>query len=48
MAIKPFCDKCKKELKEYGGILLSPPDENNKVVKHHLCKECYTELTKPL
>lgn len=41
MAIKPLCDRCKKELKEFGGILLSPPDKQNKVRKFHLCVECY-------
>jgi len=40
MAIKPKCDKCKKELKEFGGILLSPP-KKNMVKKFHLCKQCY-------
>jgi hypothetical protein len=46
MAIKPICDKYKKELKEFGGILLSPPDSKNKVRKFHLCKKCYTEIVK--
>ncbi|OGZ98483.1 MAG: hypothetical protein A3C07_02640 [Candidatus Sungbacteria bacterium RIFCSPHIGHO2_02_FULL_47_11] len=41
MAIKPKCDKCKKELKALGGILLSPPDKIGKVYKFHLCKKCY-------
>ena len=40
MAIKPKCDKCRKELKEFGGILLSPPNGNT-VRKFHLCKPCY-------
>jgi hypothetical protein len=37
MAIKLSCDKCKKELADFGGILFSPPDENNRVKKFHLC-----------
>lgn len=41
MVITPRCDRCKQELKEFGGILLSPPDEQNKVKKFHLCKNCY-------
>ena len=41
MAIKPICDKCKKELVDFGAILLSPPDGKNKVRKFHLCKICY-------
>jgi hypothetical protein len=44
MAIKPTCDKCGKELKEFGGILLSPPDNDRKVSKYHLCKDCYEEI----
>ena len=48
MAIKPTCDKCKKELDDFGGILLSPPDENNKVKKYHLCKDCYNEIINSL
>jgi len=43
MAIKPKCDKCKKELKEFGGILLSPP-KKNMVRKFHLCQGCYREI----
>lgn len=44
--IKPICDKCKKELVEFGGILLSPPDIDNKVLKLHLCKLCYENILK--
>ncbi len=44
MAIQPKCDKCKKELKEFGAILLSPPDDNDLVKKFHLCRECYTQV----
>lgn len=46
MAIHPTCDKCKKELKEFGAILLSPPDKKNTVKKFHLCKVCYAEVLK--
>jgi len=42
--IRPICDKCKQELKEFGAILLSPPDENNQTKKLHLCKQCYKEI----
>ncbi len=45
MAIKPKCSKCRKELNDYGGILLSPP-RNNLVKKFHLCKKCYLEIYK--
>ena len=47
MAIKPKCDKCKKELKEFGGILLSPP-KKNMVRKFHLCQKCYCEIFRSL
>ncbi|MEN9614027.1 MAG: hypothetical protein RLZZ347_334 [Candidatus Parcubacteria bacterium] len=40
MAITPKCDKCGDELKEFGGILLSPP-KKDMVRKFHLCVKCY-------
>lgn len=43
MSITPHCDKCKQELIDFGGILLSPP-EGVMVKKFHLCKKCYAEL----
>lgn len=48
MSIKPKCDKCQRELDDFGGILLSPPDSDSKVVKYHLCKDCYLEIEKTL
>jgi len=48
MSIKPICDKCKQELKEFGGILLSPPDIDRRVLKSHLCKNCYSKIEKLL
>jgi hypothetical protein len=48
MAIKPVCDKCKQELIDFGGILLSPPDKDGMVKKWHLCNGCYIEITKDL
>lgn len=44
MSIKPICDKCKKELEDFGGILLSPPNQESQVKKFHLCKNCYQEI----
>jgi hypothetical protein len=47
MAIKPICEKCKRELTEFGAILLSPPERlknEEKVRKIHLCKECYQKI----
>jgi len=46
MAIKPICDKCKKELTEFGAILFSPPNKKNSVTKYHLCKKCFKEIIK--
>lgn len=44
MAISPVCDKCKLELNDFGGILLSPPNNDSEVKKFHLCKKCYGEI----
>jgi hypothetical protein len=46
MAIRPVCDKCSKELNDFGAILLSPPDDEGKVKKFHLCKACYEGIIK--
>ena len=48
MSIKPVCDKCLKELKEFGGILFSPPDNDRKVTKYHLCKKCFEKIERGL
>lgn len=42
--IRPTCDKCSNELNDYGGILLSPPNEQGMVYKFHLCKKCYEKV----
>ena len=42
--IKPICDFCKKELQDFGAILFSPPDNDNRVRKFHICKECFKKL----
>lgn len=44
MAIKPVCDQCGEELQDFGAIVLSPPDEQGRVQKFHLCKVCYAKL----
>ena len=44
MAINPCCDKCKKELIEFGAILLSPPDKVGNVRKFHICKDCFEKI----
>jgi hypothetical protein len=48
MAIEPVCNSCGKELKDFGGILLSPPDKVGRVKKFHLCKACYKEIESKL
>lgn len=44
MSIKPKCDKCGKELTEFGAIVLSPPNKNSEVKKFHICVECYKKI----
>ena len=44
MAIQPNCNKCGAELKEFGAILLSPPDSNDSVKKYHLCVDCFDKI----
>lgn len=42
--IKPTCDKCRKELTDFGGLAFSPPNKYgaaNNVSKHHLCVDCW-------
>lgn len=46
MALKPKCDRCKKELKEFGALLFSPPNKKNTIKKFHLCVQCYEDLKK--
>jgi hypothetical protein len=44
--IDPMCTKCKQELKDFGGILLSPPTNLGMVKKDHLCQKCYHNVMK--
>jgi len=46
MAIKPICDRCKRELEDFGGILFSPPNPDKTTKKLHICKKCYEEILK--
>ena len=46
MAINPICDKCKKELDDFGALLFSSPNESSIVKKYHICKSCYNEMIK--
>lgn len=47
--IKPKCVKCKKVLKSFGAIVLSPPGifpapDGDLVVKYHICRKCWEDL----
>ena len=42
--IKPLCGICGKELKDFGAIVISPPEHgnnDNRVDKYHVCIQCY-------
>jgi len=45
-----ICDKCKKELKDLGALVFSPPTKDdpimvdNVVTKYHVCKHCWFYL----
>jgi hypothetical protein len=41
MAIRPVCDKCGKELDEFGALIMSPPDRKGGIRKFHICVKCY-------
>ena len=41
MSISVFCIACGEELESPGAILLGPPDEDDLVIKSHLCEEHY-------
>lgn len=40
MSLEFKCDKCRKALKEPGGLVFSPP-AGYQVMKFHICNECY-------
>lgn len=50
--INPKCFSCLEELKEYGAILISPPNNPDEMdngmeascFKYHFCKECSDNL----
>ena len=46
MGIEPICIFCKKELNDFGAILISPPNEFDKVRdKIHVCQKCYIKMS---
>ena len=40
MALTIICVSCGVELTEPGGILLTAPDDQHQVTKHHMCPGC--------
>jgi len=48
MAIRPKCDRCGRELSDFGAVLLSPPDKKGTVRKFHICRDCYLLFSKEL
>lgn len=51
--LKVKCDFCKEELKEFGGLVFSPPSipianmlgvEVNITGKRHMCVHCYERI----
>ena len=46
MAIKPTCDFCRKELKQFGALLFSPPNKKGETKKLHVCVHCFQEILK--
>ena len=48
--LKLKCDKCRKELKETGGLVFSPPFNYEYMEgitqKIHLCRKCYDKFMK--
>lgn len=47
--IKPICDKCKREMQDFGGLLFSPPKTlisgSQNVTKQHVCVDCFSSLS---
>ena len=47
--IRPTCYRCKVELTDFGGLVLSPPfkgdvEDDDAVNKYHLCGMCFDDL----
>ena len=43
MSLTIKCDKCLKELEEPGALVFSPPSDDGRVEKLHLCQICWTD-----
>ena len=48
--ISPNCDRCNRELQDFGALAFSPPETQpdgscgREVEKYHLCADCWQEL----
>jgi hypothetical protein len=48
--ISPTCDKCNRELQDFGALAFSPPEtqpdgsSGREVEKYHLCASCWQEF----
>ena len=43
-----ICDKCLEILRDYGALVFSPPDDDGKTDKLHICKSCWEKLEKEI
>jgi hypothetical protein len=41
MSLSIQCAMCPNELDEFGAVVLSPPDQDSRCDKIHVCKDCY-------
>ena len=46
--MKIKCDICKKLLKEPGALLFSPPEDDGRCEKAHICVLCYEDYLVPI
>lgn len=48
--INPNCDRCHRELQDFGALAFSPPETQSdgscgrEVEKYHLCANCWEEF----
>lgn len=42
--MKIVCKRCHKVLKNFGGLIFSPPETHERVYKFHICLQCYFKL----
>ena len=44
MSLHINCDMCSKDIADPGAALLFSPPEDSKVVKKHICIDCYDKI----